>query len=418
MRRLPSGTRTSPRAPIEALNALGPALRALGKFPKVSDTRRFEKLVAPDAKCALDDWADEARLVRLQSYDDEAGLSLFGALAVRAQTLRCYKNALGFRRVFEGNPQIAEEKIERPLFVLGWPRTGTTLMHRLLTLHRRARSMPVWEGYCPLPYENGKPLTQSQRYAKAKRAMAVMNWVAPDLAAIHSMGVDDPEECFHLFRNYSAMPPGFDFAYLPSYWAWYAKQDPANAYRLHKRQLQVLQSFDRRGHWVLKAPQHMAGLPGLLKVYPDARIVFMHRDPVEAVASYCSLLAVTWGMSSDDVDLGTIAGYVLANARQSQQLARKALTTVGAEQIAHVSYSDMVRDPVAVASGLYDRLGYPHDDGLRASMRAWFAHNPKDGHGRHAYALSDFGLTEAAVRAALEPEEAGFGALKGRAAGI
>lgn len=400
MKTSPSGHRTSPPGIIRTLNMAGPALRALGLFPRVNDARRFAALAREDTWSApLNDWVKAARAVRLRSYDEDADLTLFGTLAIRSQMLQCYRNLITFERLIAANPAILDERIEKPLFVLGWPRTGTTMMQRLLSLHREARYTPVWEGYAPLPRDaQGRDLSLDQRKAKAERALRLLGWLAPQLNAIHPMAADDPDECYHLFRNYCAMPPGWDFAYLPGYWSWFGPEATRNAYLVHKRQLQLLQSLNRNGHWVLKSPQHVAGLPGLLDVYPDARIVYTHRDPVEAVASYCSLVAVAWGMTSKTVSTRKITDYVLTTARASQATAREALAKLPAEQIVHVQYADMMRDAPSTAAAVYTQLGYPEDPALPAKMADWLAQNPKNRHGTHKYSLSDFGLSEADVR--------------------
>lgn len=395
-----SSMRTKPPLPIATLNTLGPVLRALGLFPKLADSRQFAALAQGDQwRGPLAEWVKEARSVRLKSYDDDADLTLFGALAIRSQMLQCYRNLIDIERTIAANPAILDERIEKPLFVMGWPRTGTTITQRLLSLHRDARYTPVWEGYAPLPTDQqGNKIPLAQRRAKAERALKLLDWITPQLNAIHPMAVDDPDECYHLFRNYSAMPPGWDFAHISGYWDWFDAEACVNAYKIHKRQLQLLQWLDRRGHWVLKSPQHLSGLPGLLSVYPDARIVITHRDPMEAIASYCSLVSVAWGMTSGKADNRRITSYVLSNAARSQRIARDTLKTLPPEQVVHVEYADLMRDAPGVASEIYDRFGYPADLTLKDKMAAWLNANPKNRHGKHQYSLADFGLTEDDVR--------------------
>ncbi|MEZ5900223.1 MAG: sulfotransferase [Hyphomicrobiaceae bacterium] len=409
MRQLPSGTRISPPWPISALNRLGPALRALGLFPKIDDPAAFKAVErAVGREDNSEAWVRTARAERLKSYEEDAELSLFGTLAVRSQVLQCFRNTLEFDRFIEEHPEIEDEKITRPLFVLGWPRTGTTIMQRLLSLHKDARFTPVWEGYCPLAERDGKPVSEETRIREAKRALGLLHWVAPDLAAIHPMGIDDPDECYHLFRNYAAMPPGWDFAYLPRYWKWFERQSAVPAYRMHKKQLQILQWLNPRGHWVLKSPQHMAGLPALLEVYPDASLVMTHRDPVECIASYCSLVAVAWGMTSDRFDKRKITDYVLSSAAKAQEVSREALRWLPADRVVHVDYEQLVGSPVATVGNIYSRMGYERDPALPGKVEGWLAANPKGRHGRHTYSLADFDLTEKDVRDALrEPEPAG-----------
>lgn len=402
MQQLPSGTRFGSPWPIAAFNTLGGLARRAGLFPRLSDPAMLEPITR---KLGIEDganaWLKEARRVRFKSFDEEAGLTLFGALAVRAQIRQCYANTLRFERLIAAHPEIAAEKIERPLFVIGWPRTGTTLVQRLLSLHKDARYIPVWEGYTPLPDEGERAGAPTGRTRRAARALALLDWLAPEMKSIHPLGPDAPDECYHLFRNYCAMPAGWDFAYLPSYWAWFEAEGAEPAYRLHKRQLQILQWLNRRGHWVLKSPQHLAGLPALLQVYPDARIVCTHRDPCEVVASYCSLLAVAWGMTSDVIDRDRIACYVLETTAKSQTRADPVLRDLPRDHVFHVQFRELVRDPVSMIAAAYRQLGYPRDDGLRARSYAWIAANPADRLGTHRYDLADFGLTKTKVLSAL-----------------
>jgi len=191
---------------------------------------------------------------------------------------------------------------------------------------------------------------------------------------------------------------------VPSYWDWWDTQAHAEVYRLHKRQLQALQWLDRRQHWVLKCPNHLSGIDHLLNVYPDARIVYTHREPEKIIASLCSLAAVTWSMTSDEVDLGEVAQYSLDVAQRCQAAGHAALQTIPRDQVLHVDYDDLVADPVAMARRVYEHFGYPVDPGLDARMVDWLESHPSDKHGKHTYQLSDFGLTEDDVRRRLEGE--------------
>ena len=403
MKQLPSGTRYGPPWPIAAFNLLGSPARAAGLFPRIADPALLQSIEADLGRSdRSSSWVKEGRSVRFQSFDEDAQLSLFGALAVRSQVRRCFKNSLEFDRLIEAHPEIEQEQIKRPLFVIGWPRTGTTLLQRLLCLHREARFIPVWEAYSILVEERARSPDLAARRRRARRALSFLKWIAPDLSAIHPLGLDDPDECYHLFRNYSAMPAGWDFAYLPSYWKWFEGQSAVPAYQLHKQQLQILQWRQGRGHWVLKSPQHLAGLPALMEVYPDARIIFTHRDPVEAIPSYCSLVAVAWGMTSEAIDLKKVADYALTTAANSQRIARCALHSMPESQIYHVDYRELTRDPLATVASIYEHFGYDCDDDLDARMRTWLSVNPPDRHGRHKYDLGDFGLTVQDVRRALE----------------
>jgi hypothetical protein len=340
---------------------------------------------------------------RAAGFNDDARLSLFGALVIRGQFERSLTNALGFEHLIAHHPEILNERIARPLFVLGLPRTGTTLLQRLLCLHSGARYLPFWEAYNLIPKKLGTHRGGcDSRLAQARRSLALLKWVGPELAKIHPMEAEDPEECYHLFRNHFLVPPGFDYARVPSYWHWFGPEEHADTYRMHKRQLQVLQWLDRRQHWVLKCPNHLSGLRNLLDVYPDARIIYTHRDPEKIIASLCSLTAVAWSMTSDEIDLGEVGEFAMNMAERCQAAGRAALQVVPRDQIMHVEYDELVAAPVATALTACARLGYPDDPGLEGRMAQWLKAHPSDKHGKHRYQLSDFGLTEADVHRRLE----------------
>jgi hypothetical protein len=404
-RRLPSGIGLGPPLPIRLLNRLGPLVKAAGLWPRI-DPQRIVRSV--ERKLKRNNWPApllRALPPRAAAFNDDAKPSLFGALVLQDQFKKSATNALGFEDLIARHPEILEERIERPLFVLGLARTGTTLLQRLLSLHSGARYLPFWEAYSPVPYKLGKHKGgRDGRYAEAKRKLKLLKWVGPEFDKIHPIDVDDPEECYHLFRSHFLVPPGFDFGYVPSYWEWWDTKAHADVYRMHKRQLQALQWLDRRQHWVLKCPNHLSGIDHLLDVYPDARIVYTHREPEKIIASLCSLAAVTWSMTSDEVDLNQVAEFALNVAECCQGAGRTALRTVSPDQIMHVEYDDLVANPVAMARSIYERFGYPSDPGLDARMADWLRNHPSDRHGRHTYQLSDFGLTENDVKRRLEDE--------------
>jgi hypothetical protein len=149
---------------------------------------------------------------------------------------------------------------------------------------------------------------------------------------------------------------------------------------------------------VLKCPNHLSGLKYLMETYPDARIVNTHRDPMKTVPSLCSLTAVMWSMTTDRLDFPTIAEFVLDLAENCEAAGREALQFVPRDQIIHVEYDELVRDPAAMAVSIYERFGYATDPSLKMRMNQWLAENPSDKHGKHTYSLEDFGLTPEIVR--------------------
>jgi len=404
IRRLPSGLRLSPPLPARLINTLGPLVNALGLWPSVDVAKTMRKA---ERHWQRNDWPAPfypALKARADAFNDDAKLSLFGAIAVRGQFEKSADNALGFEDLIAKHPEIQGERIERPLFILGWPRTGTTLLQRLLSLHEGARYLPFWEGYEPIPIKFGKHKDgRDGRKAQAARRLALLKWISPELDKIHPIGIDDPEECYYLFKNHFLVPLGFDYSYVPSYWQWFDEEAHIAAYQLHKRQLQALQWLDPRQHWVLKCPNHLSGIRQLMEVYPDARIVYTHRAPEQVIASLCSLVALTWSLTSDKVDLQQVAETVLDMAQRCEAAGQAALQAIPSEQVVHVHFKELVADPAAKVLSIYDRFGYPIDPALADKISAWLKANPSDKHGKHRYQLSDFGLTAEIVRRRLDP---------------
>jgi hypothetical protein len=378
---------------------LGPLVKSLGLWPGVDVQKQMRKT---ERKYKRNNWTPEllrALPPRAKAFNEDADHSLFGALVIRGQFQKSMDNALALEDLIARHPEILQERIKQPLFVLGLARTGTTLLQRLLSLHSGARYLPFWEGYTPFPRQLGNHKEgHDGRRGEARNRLFMLNWVGPEFNKIHPIEIDDPEECYHLFRNHFLVPPGFDFAHVPSYWKWWDRKSHEDVYRMHKRQLQALQWLNPRQHWVLKCPNHLSGLEQLLQTYPDARIVYTHRDPVKTVPSLCSLAAVTWCMTSDTVGLRDVGECALDLAERCEAAGQAALKIVPRDQIVHVEYDDLVKDPTAMALSIYDRLGYPGDAGLQGRMQQWLADHPSDKHGKHRYELKDFGLTEEGVR--------------------
>lgn len=398
-RRLSSGVRLGPPLPLRLLNILGPLVKALGLWPSIDIERQMR---ATEKKYGRSNWTPELKRAlppRAKAFNEDADLSLFGALVIRGQFLKSMDNAMALENLIAQHPEILEEEIRRPLFVLGLARTGTTLLQRLLSLHEGARYLPFWEGYSPFPRELGNHQDgKDGRHREASNRLKLLNFVGPEFNKIHPIEVDDPEECYHLFRNHFLVPPGFDFAHVPSYWEWWDATSHRDVYRMHKRQLQALQWLNRKQHWVLKCPNHLSGLQYLLETYPDARIVYTHRSADKTVPSLCSLAAVTWCMTSDTVKLTDVGDFALDLAERCEAAGRAAMQLVPPGQIVHSDYNELIRDPAATAVSIYERLGYPADAGLKARAQKWLADHPSDKHGRHNYVLEDFGLTPEIVR--------------------
>jgi Sulfotransferase family len=392
---------------IRLLNRLCRLLEWIGLRPRIDGEWILDKAQCKHgAPTQLDPLSFEGLMVRTRAYEAEANLSPFGRLLVSKDLVRCTVNQLAFERAYKEHPEILEERIKKPLFIVGMPRCGTTLMHRLMCCHAGARFIPFWEVHESVPRAiTPSPEDTRRRIAAGRTAIWQLNTVLPELKSVHPItAATDPEECIFLFLCSHLLPDGFDFSYLPSYWRWMDELPDRKAPHIAlSRQLKLLQWVRSGQHWVLKSPVHTTRLLELMEVFPDARVIYMERDPVESVASLCSLTALVWNALGQNVDLQTVGSYTLGVAERSRQTAKAALDKYGTGRMVRVAFNELITDPVRVAMELYGRFGYEHDPALEETMQRYMDANPREKHGRHKYKLADFGLDEVTVRQSLEP---------------
>src|SRR5690242_15470202 len=235
----------------------------------------------------------------LESCHREARLNVIGKLALKNDVLRILRNRLFLERDRRLHPEIANQRIREPVFILGLPRSGTTLLHTLLAADPAHRVPLTWEVMSPSP---PAPADRDRRIRNANRDLAMLRWLAPTFENVHATGAELPQECVSLISP-TFLSDQFDTMYnIPSYRSWFFAQDLRPAYEFHRRFLQHLQFGHAAERWILKAPAHMFFAPALLAIYPDAKFVQLHRDPIDAVASVSSLVTILRTAFSDSVD--------------------------------------------------------------------------------------------------------------------
>lgn len=352
--------------------------------------------------------------VLLRSIDEEARLHPVGRLITRERLIATLATRLRLEELLRRNPRIESERVPRPIVIVGLPRTGTTLLHRLLASDARVRALASWEALSPVPLDpSGADAEDRQkRIAGAQRAEKGLRWMAPDFFAVHPVDALAPEEDVLLldlaFR--STVPEST--LRVPSYAAWLEEQDQVPAYRYMKRVLQAL--WWQRGaegehaRWVLKTPHHLEWLDVLLEVFPDATIVWTHRDPQQVVPSFCSMLAHGRGVFSDEVDPHEIGRSWL---RKGTRMISRAMdvraklgtgSAGGSERFVDVRYGELMEDPLAVARRIEEHAGMPWTKDAETRMRDTLRTEVQHRHGVHRYRLADFGLSERDVDRALE----------------
>ncbi|SFB19283.1 Sulfotransferase family protein [Amycolatopsis marina] len=352
----------------------------------------------------LDDFGgDEHReglAVLLESYERDALLTPRGSKVARAFLRGALISRLLSESAWRAHPEHADVPIDRPIFVTGLPRTGTTALHRLLTEDPAHQGLELWLTEVPRPRPPRSTWAADPVFQGIQAGYDQHHVEHPEFMGLHYTSAEQVEECWQLLRQ-SAMSISYEcFAYLPTYSAWLAEQDWTTAYRRHRRNLQLIGLPDADRRWVLKNPSHLFALDALLEIYPDALIIQTHRSPRTAIASVASLTEqATAGWS--EVFHGEVVG------RTQLELWSRGLDAFTAERAKHdparffdVDYADFVADPIGTVESIYDHFGLEMTQAARAAMTE--LHTASTSGGRrpaHRYTLDDFGLTAADVDA-------------------
>jgi hypothetical protein len=382
---------------VKALNAVGRLLRAVG----VSAARLDEGWLLGRAarNAGLSDFGDEAfreplRRV-LRAYEEESRLTLVGRIIAQRDTLRILENRLHLIEARKRHPEMADAPIREPVFVVGLPRTGSTALHELLAQDPENRVPMTWEVMWPWPFPEAASYHSDRRIAKADRYLRATDQLIPGFKKMHRMGAELPQECCMLMNHDFMSMQLHTSNRIPSFQDWMDQQDMTPIYASHRRQLQHLQLRCpvKRG-WVLKSPQHLWSLDALLAVYPDARIVQTHRDPVKVAASLSSLVSLLRGMGSDQVDPGEVGADWTRRLVEglSRATAVRDRLELGESRVFDVHFRDFLADPLEMVRRIYSNFGMELGAEAERRMRRFLAMHPQNEHGRHEYALKGAGL--------------------------
>ena len=341
-----------------------------------------------------------------RSLDREANLHPHGRWVMFAGLVDRASKRLHVIDYLKRKPEAHNEVLRRPLLVTGFGRSGTTLMHRLVSQDPECRPLMAWEATCPVNpnYRDANP--SDDRLRDLERVVRGALYLTPELEIVHALHADQPEECIELLRLSFVSSSYGVHAHIPGYHEWLDElpQDAwEEAYAFYRSQLQVIQHDRPGGYFVLKCPVHYHHLDVYMKTVEQASVVIMHRNPVETVPSACSLAAVFRSIASDPEDAQTIGPAVLGNHVSTQNHVLEMRERLPAERICDVRYTDLVKDPVATVRRIHDELGYAHSDEMEERIQRWLVENPKNKHGRHRYRPEQFGLTEDEIRTAMAP---------------
>ena len=366
----------------------------------------------------LTDFGDEIFLEPLRTFlascSSEAALGLVGEAATRWDVTRFLVNLLRMREAERQDGAIVRERIRQPIFITGLPRSGTTFLHRMMMADVRNRAPLVWQTIHPYPDLGVRPGAADRRIARVSRGLRLFEFLAPEFRALHPLDATSPQECSeinaHVFRSMR-----FDSNYhVPSYRHWLDADVERHlpAYRFHNRFLQHLQQRapDAGSQWVLKCPEHLFALRAIKAVYPDARMVFVHRDPVKVLLSVAKLTEVLRRPFSRHVDPRAVgrdeSARWLDGARRMMEVGNDAGF---AEPVCHVHHIDLVTDPVSTVDQVYRHFGMALDEPSVAAMGSYVVERLKGGYGPRDYRFEDHGLNAAEEREKFLPYMLQFG---------
>jgi hypothetical protein len=395
-----------PGLPFSLVNKLD----GLSKKMIPIDAERVMKLA--ERTTGLSDWGDGGLRKRLEATVDglnQANLNTTGLFGARYVLNWHLGNKLRVVDFAKRHPELDDVEIERPVVITGFFRTGTTFLHNVLAADPNNRVARAWELSYPLG-RLGDPLGDvAWRRAQAKFTFGFNQAAIPDQGVAHHVTADSYEECFFLLEN--------DMAVL-TFWVGFAAYEYANdmlewdmtePYESHKLQLKILNAQKSAKRWVLKCPWHIWNMDALMAVYPDAQIIFTHRDITKALASHCSLSAKMASKLKRSLDVKELGQFWLEYARIGLDRAMAAREKIPESQLYDVRLKDMMASPMTVLQDIYSHFDLDFNEEIAGLLETRISEKPTSQEGEHEYSIEEFGLTNEQVRTTLKAYNERFG---------
>jgi len=327
--------------------------------------------------------------VLLETYDHN-DFTEKGRYKNRKRVLDLLCARLRIENSFKLHPEIRQQKIVAPMLLTGLPRTGTSALLNLLAVDPAARPLYMWEGFNPEPIEGLPKGVPDPRYM-AMKAWEEQNAKDARFKKIHSTSVDTPEECIHLLNHtFCDVQYGIEPMMEP-YGSWFQQQDLHKSYRYYADLLRMLQ-WQRPGErWLLKTPGHLWALDILIEMFPDSSIIITHRNPLECVTSYASMMAALMtNRTFDKRQLGPVVMEYLARKMEKAIAVRK---KVDPARFIDIQFEDFIEEPLKTADNIYARFHMPMSADVTQRMKNYADAHPMGKHGKHEYQLDEYGLS-------------------------
>ncbi len=342
----------------------------------------------------------ERMTVLLECMQADEGQSDFGRILNFNYCVDYVVQRCRLERLYQKHPEIDDVEIDRPIMIVGLPRSGTSHMLNLVSVDERLRSLPLWESMEPFPAESEMQASQGEdpRIQRCRDRLAMQEQIMPHFKSMHDMQPEHIEEESHLMLIDFATVLLDNYCLSERWRDYYLAMDQTPHYENLRRMLKALQWLRGPQRWVLKSPQHMEHLGPVSQVFPDATFVFPHRDPVSVVTSMITMMAYSARMSRDPVDPVAIGDYWCDRIGRMLQACVRDYELLPAGQVIDVPFHEFMNDDVAMIERIYALAGHPMTPDVRERMARYMLDHPRGKHGRIIYDIEqDFGIRKSAL---------------------
>ena len=347
----------------------------------------------------------------IPALNAEARLSEAGVASASAMIVNGLVNRLRHVDLIKQHPEILDETVEVAAVVVGLPRTGSTMLHRMLASAPGMTGTRWFETQNYAPFRGEERGNPEPRREAARGFLDYMLATIPDLMSIHPMSIDQPDEELIILGQLFSSTMIEGTYHVPGYARWLTENDRIQCYRDLKQILQSLQWQDQSragAKWVLKTPGHLLALDAVIEVFPEAKIVMTHRDPVATVPSYCSMEHSLYQMVSDSVDPASVAAFWVPRLAELLDRFMAVRGEVAGQNFIDVRYADLLGDPIGEGVRVLEAAEVDVTDAVRAGMAEWIEANKREDRAPHRYALEDFGLVRSDVEQRFAAYRAAF----------
>lgn len=393
-----------------AIDAVAKA--ALKISPRLGRLDVPEILAAAQRSAGLTDWGPEDFIEAMRKIIEAVPtdrMTPMAKIAARGVLFKAVKNRLQILDYLKRHGNIRKIPIQRPIFVLGFPRSGTTLLQNLLSQDPERRALEFWELISPVPVHDIPEIDMTRRRRQAEWMLKVSYLSAPEQALVHHIQATTAEECWPLFQNNCTVLNMDLQTCARGYGDWLMGLDMRPAYRFYRAQIQLLLHRRPTRQLILKCPEHLWFLDALLEVFPDAAIIWTHRDPYDSVASYCSLISLAYRHHYGRIDPTEIGSHVAYRLHTGVEAAMAARDRMQHDNIFDVNFEDLVRDPGAVLRSISDHFDLDWSINPDDAVTRYQEAARQDKVGKHRYDGAFYGLDAEEIYAKFSAYSARFG---------